>query len=129
MEMKWWIILLIGWVKGQITEEEKNNIYVYLSKNQVKVHEDWFKEELVFSRMYKNKKELIGKLNNNQLLSEKGETEKDLNEWIKKLKYPPEDQDKLEIAIKETFLDTPIRWMNSKKKKKRISEEKLKNYK
>jgi|LauGreDrversion4_2_1035121.scaffolds.fasta_scaffold1167968_1 hypothetical protein len=59
--------------------------------------------------MYKNKKQLIGELNNNQLLSEKGETEKDLNEWIKKLKYPPEDQDKLEIAIKETFLDTPIR--------------------
>ena len=79
MEMKWWIILLIGWVKGQITEEEKNNIYVYLSKNQVEVHEDWFKEEnfeefeLVYSRMYKNKKKLIRKLNdNNNFLSEKG---------------------------------------------------------
>ena len=37
--------------------------------------------------MYKSKKELIGKLNNNQPLSENGENEKDLNKWIKNLKY------------------------------------------
>ena len=44
IEMKWWIILLIGWVKGKITDEE--NIYIYLSKNQVEIHGNWFKEDL-----------------------------------------------------------------------------------
>jgi hypothetical protein len=52
------------------------------------VQKEYIQEfELIYSRMYKSKKELIGKLNNNQPLSENGENEKDLNKWIKNLKY------------------------------------------